>query len=213
MIKKNQLYLWITALLPTAVVLAFYQRLPEQIPTQFNNGVVRYGPRATIWLMAGLPLLLSLLFTIAPAVDPRRNNYRRLGGAYNLFASLLNLFMLLVTGVIISESLQPGKLQVERLVIISLGLLFAVIGNYMPKTGSNFTFGVRTMWTISNDEVWQRTNRMAGKLWFFGGTLVALLGLFPVEERVLLFPAIFLFTIMAIAPVLYSFLLYRQLSE
>lgn len=108
MIKKNLLFLWGTALLPLLLVLAFYGRLPDTIPTQFQNGTVGYGPRATIWLLAGLPFVCSAIFTIAPKVDPRRRNYRRFQGAYNLFASVLNLFLLLITGVIISESLRPG---------------------------------------------------------------------------------------------------------
>ena len=48
MIKKNLLFLWGTALLPLLLVLAFYGRLPDTIPTQFQNGTVGYGPRATI---------------------------------------------------------------------------------------------------------------------------------------------------------------------
>ena len=213
MIKKNLLFLWGTALLPLLLVLAFYGRLPDTIPTQFQNGTVGYGPRATIWLLAGLPFVCSAIFTIAPKVDPRRRNYRRFQGAYNLFASVLNLFLLLITGVIISESLRPGWLPVDRLVIASLGVLFAVMGNFMPKTGSNFMFGIRTMWTIENDEVWQRTNRLAGKLWFFGGILVAFLGRLPLSGMSLWFSAILAMALLGILPVLYSFLLYRKLQR
>jgi hypothetical protein len=35
-------------------------------------------------------------------------------------------------------------------------------GNVMLRARSNFMFGIRTPWTLSNDDVWARTHRFAG---------------------------------------------------
>lgn len=183
MIRKNMVFLWVTALLPLLLRLWFYPQLPELIPTNFNNGeITKYGPKATIWIIGGLGPVIALLFTLLPMVDPRRRNYDRLGSRYNLLAGGVNLFLLMMTGLIIAESLRPGSLRVEYLVIAAIGLLFAMMGNFMPKAGSNFAFGIRNMWTLSSETVWKRTHRMAGKLWFAGG----------------------------LVPTAYSFLLWRQ---
>ena len=49
MIRKNMVFLWVTALLPLLLYLWFYPQLPELIPTNFNNGeITKYGPKATI---------------------------------------------------------------------------------------------------------------------------------------------------------------------
>ena len=87
MIRKNMVFLWVTALLPLLLCLWFYPQLPELIPTNFNNGeITKYGPKATIWIIGGLGPVIALLFTLLPMVDPRRRNYDRLGSRYNLLA-------------------------------------------------------------------------------------------------------------------------------
>ena len=124
MIRKNMVFLWVTALLPLLLCLWFYPQLPELIPTNFNNGeITKYGPKATIWIIGGLGPVIALLFTLLPMVDPRRRNYDRLGRRYNLLAGGVNLFLLMMTGLIIAESLRPGSLRVEKLVFAAIGLL------------------------------------------------------------------------------------------
>lgn len=99
MIRKNMVFLWVTALLPLLLCLWFYPQLPELIPTNFNNGeITKYGPKATIWIISGLGPVIALLFTLLPMVDPRRRNYDRLGSRYNLLAGGVNLFLLMMTG-------------------------------------------------------------------------------------------------------------------
>ena len=146
MIRKNMVFLWVTALLPLLLCLWFYPQLPELIPTNFNNGeITKYGPKATIWIIGGLGPVIALLLTLLPMVDPRRRNDDRLGSRDNLLAGGVNLSLLMMTGLIIAESLRPGSLRVENLVIAAIGLLFAMMGNFMPKAGSNFAFGIRSM--------------------------------------------------------------------
>lgn len=71
MIRKNMVFLWVTALLPLLLCLWFYPQLPELIPTNFNNGeITKYGPKATIWIIGGLGPVIALLFTLLPMVDP-----------------------------------------------------------------------------------------------------------------------------------------------
>ena len=211
MIRKNMVFLWVTALLPLLLCLWFYPQLPELIPTNFNNGeITKYGPKATIWIISGLGPVIALLFTLLPMVDPRRRNYDRLGSRYNLLAGGVNLFLLMMTGLIIAESLRPGSLRVENLVFAAIGLLFAMMGNFMPKAGSNFAFGIRNMWTLSSETVWKRTHRMAGKLWFVGGLVLFLLGLSPLEKMALYAPAVAIFLVLGLVPTAYSFLLWRQ---
>ena len=70
MIRKNMVFLWVTALLPLLLCLWFYPQLPELIPTNFNNGeITKYGPKATIWVIGGLGPVIALLFTLLPMVE------------------------------------------------------------------------------------------------------------------------------------------------
>lgn len=64
--------------------------------------ITKYGPKAAIWIIGGLGPVIALLFTLLPMVDPRRRNYDRLGSRYNLLAGGVNLFLLMMTGLIIA---------------------------------------------------------------------------------------------------------------
>lgn len=58
------------------------------------------------------------------------------------------------------------------------GLLFMVIGNYLPKVKQNNTIGIRVVWSLMDEENWNATHRFSGKLWMASGILCMLCGLF-----------------------------------
>jgi len=65
---------------------------------------------------------------------------------------------------------------------IGIGLLFIIIGNYLPKTRSNWLIGIRTPWTLSSDITWEKTHRIGGRLFLGAGILTIISALFlPIE--------------------------------
>lgn len=42
----------------------------------------------------------------------------------------------------------------------------------MSKIRQNYTVGIRLPWTLSSEDNWDKTHRLAGKLWIVGGVLV-----------------------------------------
>ena len=66
------------------------------------------------------------------------------------------------------------------------GLLFMVIGNYLPKVKQNNTIGIRVIWTLQDEENWNATHRFSGKLWMASGILCMLCGFFPLNRNDLL---------------------------
>ena len=88
-----------------------------------------------------------------------------------------------------------------------LGLLFLIIGNYLPKARQNYTIGIKIPWTLANEENWNRTHRLAGYLWMICGILM----IFNCLTRFV--PAIWLFgilLIMVLVPCIYSFWLHAK---
>ena len=157
--RKLRILTYLLALAGILLTAALYPILPEQIPTNWNmDGTVTYGSRYTIFITAGMGLLFAVLFDILPKIDPRRKNYEKFGRFYDLFCVLMEIFMLMVNGVIITETLHPGTLSVPMFILLSVGILFVVIGNFMPKFKSNFYMGIKTPWTLSSDEVWRKTH-------------------------------------------------------
>lgn len=56
-------------------------------------------------------------------------------------------------------------------------MLFIVLGNYMPKTRSNWFVGIRTPWTLSSEETWVKTHRFGGKLFVLIGIMLVASGI------------------------------------
>ena len=91
----------------------------------------------------------------------------------------------------------------------------AVFGNLYPNIGYNYIIGIKNPWTQSNEHIWKKTHRFAGKIFFFGGLIGALYGIFFNVNSVPYMPIIYVgytFTLLFISH-LYSYLLYRQLQS
>ena len=94
-------------------------------------------------------------------------------------------------------------------VSILLGLLFVFLGNMMGKIKPNYFFGVRTPWTLADPDVWNRSHRLAGRLFFLAG-LVTILSALLLPEAALF--AVLMGSVLgaALATVLMSYLWYRK---
>ena len=89
------------------------------------------------------------------------------------------------------------------------GLMFMVIGNYLPKVKQNNTIGIRVVWTLQDEENWNATHRFSGKIWVASSILCMLCGLFAESIAALV---LYIVSIMAAAiiSVLYSYLFYKK---
>ena len=61
---------------------------------------------------------------------------------------------------------------------VGMGLLFVIVGNYLPKVKPNRTIGIRVVWTLQDEENWNATHRFSGKIWVaaaFGSILYSYL--------------------------------------
>jgi uncharacterized membrane protein len=105
-----------------------------------------------------------------------------------------------------------GNIQSNsRFIMAGVGLLFAIIGNYMHTLKPNYFAGFRLPWTLNNDENWRLTHLLGGKLFFAGGLLVAVCSLFlPFIASIIILFAVSITTI--VITCVYSFRLYKKQS-
>ena len=89
-----------------------------------------------------------------------------------------------------------------------LGVIFIVIGNYLPKCRQNYTIGIKLPWTLSDTENWDRTHRFAGKIWMLCGVLEIIVGFLPIAQFEIVTIALILLATIPVA--VYSYLLYRK---
>ena len=205
--KKNKIILTTAVcLLPLVAGLLLWNRLPEQMPVHFNfaGEVDGYGSRA--FTVIGMPLMLvilHLLVVFGVSNDPKKENIgNRLIG---LVLWIIPVVSCVTGGFIIGISLGYHSLDSVMIVHLLCGILFLMMGNYMTKNHQNYTVGIRCPWTLNSKENWNRTHRLASRLWMTGGLVLIINGFLkssPVMILVLL--------VCGVAPLVYSYTLYRK---
>ena len=194
-------------LLPLAAGLLLWNRLPAQLPMHWNAAgeVDGWGSR---WMVVCLlPLFLLLIHwvcVVACFIDPKNKGQNR--KALGLVLWICPAVSLLAGFMSFSAALGMG-LQIEKLVLIFLGLLFIIIGNYLPKCKQNYTIGIRVMWALDDEENWTATHRFASRLWVGCGVVILLLAFLPWAEASL-WISLGLVLLASLASVLYSYIFY-----
>jgi uncharacterized membrane protein len=193
-----------------AVSLIAWPRIPERAPVHWNlaGEVDRYGGRAEVLLLLpAMMVFLWLLLRFLPRIDPRRQNFAKMEGTYELVITLTLGLLFAVHGALIAVAL-GHQVPIDRLVPAMVGVMFLVLGNVLPRARPNWWFGVRTPWTLSNDRVWTRTHRVAGYTFILAGLgLVAVAFVSDVAIR----GAVLAATLgAALVPLVYSYFAWRQ---
>jgi uncharacterized membrane protein len=150
-----------------------YDSLPDRVPSHWNirGEIDAYSSR--FWGAFGIPLLnagIYVMMLVTPLIDPRRENYRKFAGAYRVFRTVFVVFM---TGVylLVLASAFGYRIPVDRAVMAGISILFLVMGNYMGQVRHNYFVGFKTPWTLANEQVWQKTHRLGGRLWVAAGAI------------------------------------------
>ncbi|NLN17082.1 MAG: SdpI family protein [Firmicutes bacterium] len=187
-----------------------YPQLPAKVPYHWNIRGEVDGYANPFWGAFGLPLLalgVYILMGLLPRIDPKRENYPRFRGAYRLIRSSIISFLLLMQALILMVSV-GREVNVSLIIQLGVSLLFILLGTTMPKLAFNYFVGIRTPWTLADEEVWRKTHELSGKLWIgagFGGLLSALL---PPPANFIGFMAFLIGA--SLASIVYSYLAYRD---
>ncbi len=210
--KSAMILCAVLAVLPLLLLWAVWGELPDQVVTTwgFDGEVTGTGSKATLLGLALMGPGLGLLLALLPKIDPRRENYRKFQDHYDGFCVVFQLFMAAVNSAAIWENLSPGSLSIGRVVTVLIGLLFAFLGNILPTVRHNYFMGIRTPWTLADPRVWDRANRMGGRLFFLTGAVTVPLALLA-PERWLLGVFMGLTAVSALVPTVASYFWFRKL--
>ena len=205
-LKKTLTLTTIITLLPILVGLIYWNKLPEKMATHFDMEGTPNGWSSKWFAIIGIPIFLALvnvLCTILTETDPRRHKYPE--KMMKLVYWICPVISWVCAGTVVSYGLGMEFFNTPRFASFFVGLLFVVIGNYLPKVKQNYYMGIKLPWTYSDEENWNRTHRMAGKLWVVGGIIILLnvfLGISGLEILILI--------LMVVIPTVYSFLYSRK---
>ena len=143
-----------------------WDRLPQRMATHWNMAGEIDGWSSRAFGAFGLPTVALgtlLLLTFLPRIDPRRENYAKFAGTYELVVTLIVAFLVMVHVLVVGTAL-GWPVNVARTIPPAVGVLLLTLGNVLPRARQNWWFGVRTPWTLSDERVWARTHRVGGRL-------------------------------------------------
>ena len=212
--RGKRIGMWLLALLPLLLVAILYTHLPDRVPMHWGlDGMVdRYGGKHELWLVAALGPLFALLFQFLPRMDPKKRSYEKFQRVYETIALLILGFLDIIMGTVLVEILRPGTLSIGRVIAALVGLLFVLLGNLMGKLKPNFFLGIRTPWTLSDPDVWNRSHRLGGALFVLTG-LVTLFSALLLPEAVTFWVLMSGVLLIVLITTVMSYLWYRQRKE
>jgi uncharacterized membrane protein len=190
-----------------------YPLLPEKIPTHWDaagnaNG---FSGRAGVFTVPIIYVVLSILLFFLPLMEVFRDNMLKIYKYYYAFKIIFGVFFT----VLFIATILPNfgyDINLSDIVIWMVSLMFIGLGFILPKLKRNFMFGIRTGWTLSSDEVWEKTHRLGGILFVLLGFITIIL-LFLLNLQTLFFTFIILTLLIAIFLVFYSYYIYRKLKK
>lgn len=195
-------------LLPMVVGFLLRDRLPEIIPIHWGtsgSGDAVAGPWYVVFLLPVILLALQWLCVWITLRDPRTETQNP--KVLRMIFWIIPVISIFCCGTIYAGALGNG-LFLFRLVPILFGVLFIIIGNYMPKIKSNSYLGIKCRWTFHSEENWHTTHRFCGKVSVICG-FITLLGVFLPEKYLVSLMCIPLIPLV-LSAFLYPYLYYRK---
>ena len=207
--KKQLIAASALILLPILVGLLLMDRLPEDFATHWGMDGQADGWSSRSFAIFVPPIVMLALFWVCvffTGKDPGNQDGRN-KKPFAMVLWIVPLLSNLCCGMMYALAL-GAKFSVTNLMLVVMGLLFLVIGNYMPKCQMNSTIGIKVSWAYTSEENWNATHRFAGRVWVICGGLMMLSALLPGNWGVMIM--LFIFIPMAAVPVLYSWRYYKM---
>ena len=208
--KKTLILTSIVTLLPILVGVLLWNRLPDVMATHFGMSNEANGFSSKAFAVFGLPLfMLAMLWfcAVITSNDPRKQNISP--KVFTLVLWIIPVVSLICSAIIYTYNLGYNW-NITFVMELFTGILFIIIGNYLPKSRQNYTVGIKLPWTLADEDNWNRTHRLGGFLWVICGILLIVMTLTGFKTEIFLFGIIIA---AAVVPCIYSYLLYKKKGE
>jgi len=204
--------IWPFLMLLSAVVLSFwaYPLLPDMVVSHWNFSGQANGWSSREFHCLFFPALIFFIYfvlSLSPKFDPNSERYQEFAKAFLLIRDAI-IFVLLVVFAAATFANLGYPINIGGVTAGAIGLLMIVMGNYLGKLKRNFFIGIRTAWTLSSENVWNKTHRLMARLFIIWGLgLIAAPWVGSTFSFIILFGGILL---VAICPAVYSYLLFSK---
>ena len=203
-LKRTWILTTIVCLIPIIAGIMLYNQLPDQVVTHWDSAGNPNGWSSKLFgviILPGILLIINILFPFLLRVDPRYSNLsEKVKCLLHWIIPVAELFGCTVT----LASALGVDMKTQVYAPIFCGVLFVIIGNYLPKVSQSYTVGIKLPWTLDDEENWNKTHRFAGFLWVICGILMIISAFLQIR---MISTLVFL-AVMVLAPTVYSFMIY-----
>lgn len=151
--------------------LIFYNKMPEQLPINWDMNNQPHQFASKPFVIFGLPLIMTAFHLLCWAIENThgsRTNPKPVKTILHLILPAITIVLESITVMYVMDMLT----DIGLICCLIIGIIFIFMGNYLPKTQPNRTFGIKLPWTIYNEDVWHRTHRLAGYMMVLGGIII-----------------------------------------
>ncbi|KEK23035.1 SdpI family protein [Bacillus gaemokensis] len=186
-----------------------WPHLPNTIATHWSGGTPDgfssklYAMMFMVGIMIGCYVFLNVL----QKIDPKKENYEKFSKALMMINNGLMVVLFIGNIDIITNGL-GYNVFINRVPELFVGILFLIIGNYLPQCKPNFFVGMRNPWTLSNEEVWRKTHRFSGKVFVALGIIMIVSIFVQADWRSYMMLAMIVVAVLLTN--LYSYILYKK---
>jgi len=211
-LRKSEIISLLIIMISFIIGIYFYSLLPDKVASHWNaRGEVdgymsKFGG---LFLMPIISLVLLLLFIIIPKIDPLKHNIEKFRKYFDGFIVLMMLFLFYLYILTILWNIGV-RFNFVHLLVPIFSIFFYYCGILIQKAQRNWFIGIRTPWTLSNEQVWNKTHKIGGILFKIAG-IISLIGILLPEYA--LFFVICPVIIASLFPVIYSYFAYQKLTK
>ena len=158
------------------IAALFVLRLPDTVPTHFDASFVCNGTGSR-WLGILLPIVVLAIFPLGLLITSKSKNIEKNIKPLTIILLFIEVMLIAVSWfilIVMDSGAQLGdKIPANFVVLLPfiIGLMFVVMGNYLPTVRQNKNLGIKLPWTLKNERCWDVTHRFAGKVWVAAGLL------------------------------------------
>ena len=223
--------IWSLAVLPTIVTAVALKFMPDTVPLHYNfaGEIDRWGSKYEHFLMPVFLIVWVILMQVITYFQEkkiedeptpreqasRRNNIK----VVRIVTVVFEIFWLILICWMLWTSKENANIETAQTVTnmgqfiwIALGILLVVIGNILPKSRMNSVIGVRTTWSMYNEETWSKSNRFGGIVLMVTGVAMVIASLI-LKESTLIIANLGLMILSSIVILVYTYKVFKEIDK
>lgn len=175
--KNNEKNNVVFALIPVAVTSIVLQFMPDIIPMHHDlaGNTDRWGSKMESFIFPVIIMFITLFWYLLIRVYEKKAVNAEVekeqleaksaakvlsivGLSQAVMFGIMHYFILYSSYVQASTGGSKSTIDIAKVSCILCGIMFVVLGNFMTKAKKNSVVGVRTVWSMHNDNTWRKSN-------------------------------------------------------